>query len=191
MLRRQLTWMPLWKKGEHTIKQPVHVSDVAGAVIAAIRDPDSAGKIYQAVGYLMKIEILAKKNIIFSSSPKRYLLSELVDWFFRIMRRDEKTMYYKRYDMRFDPIFQARVTLANLVSPSYPIGNLHWERIEREHVTDRLEKGVPTLEDLGIQLTAMENQVPWELRPFRYGQYMAYFDDEEVEPVPNPPKVAV
>lgn len=48
--RRQHTYMPLWKKGEATIKQPVYVSDVAAAVVAALRDPDSAGKIYQAVG---------------------------------------------------------------------------------------------------------------------------------------------
>lgn len=46
--------MPLWKKGEHTIKQPVYVGDVAGAVIAAIRDPDTAGKVYQAVGYVLQ-----------------------------------------------------------------------------------------------------------------------------------------
>lgn len=123
-------------------------------------------------------------------SPKRYQLSELVDWFFRVMRRDER-IGYRRYDLRWDPIFQTKVTLTNLVSPSYPIANLHWERIEREHVTDTLERGVPTLEDLGIQLTAMESQVPWELRPFRYAQYYAHFDEEEPEPTPQPPKVAV
>lgn len=55
VLRRQGTFLPLWKKGEYTIKQPVHVSDVAAAVVAAIKDPDSAGKIYQAVGYLLII----------------------------------------------------------------------------------------------------------------------------------------
>lgn len=103
------------------------------------------------------------------------------------MRRDKKWGYW-RYDLRWDPIFKARVTLTNLVSPSYPIGNLHWERIERECVTDKLERGVPTLEDLGIQLTTMESQVPWELRPFRHGQYLAYFDEDETEPVPDPPR---
>lgn len=103
------------------------------------------------------------------------------------MRRGKDWGYY-RYDLRWDPIFKAKVTLANLVSPSYPIGNLHWERIEREHLTDTLEKGVPTLEDLGIQLTAMENQVPWELRPFRYAQYYAHFEEEEATPDPEPPK---
>lgn len=50
VLRRQGPFVPLWKNGKATIKQPVHVSDVAAAVVAAIRDPDSAGKVYQAVG---------------------------------------------------------------------------------------------------------------------------------------------
>lgn len=70
--RRQFRSMPLWHKGEKTIKQPVYVSDIAQGIINAIRDPETAGKVYQAVG------------------PKRYLLSELVDWFHRVMRKDEK-----------------------------------------------------------------------------------------------------
>ena len=48
--RRQGQWMPLWKKGEETIKQPVFVSDLAAGIIAAIKDSDTAGKTYQAVG---------------------------------------------------------------------------------------------------------------------------------------------
>lgn len=104
------------------------------------------------------------------------------------MRRD-KDYGYKRYDMRWDPLFKLKVTLTNLISPSYPIANLHWERIEREYVTDEVIRGVPTLEDLGIQLTAMEDQVPWELRPFRYAQYYAYYEEEEEpEQAPAPPK---
>lgn len=47
--------MPLWKKGEATIKQPVFVSDLVSGIMAAIKDPDTAGKIYQAVGYQSKL----------------------------------------------------------------------------------------------------------------------------------------
>jgi NADH dehydrogenase (ubiquinone) 1 alpha subcomplex subunit 9 len=43
--------VPLWRKGEQTVKQPVFVSDVAAAIVSAVRDPDAAGKTYQAVGY--------------------------------------------------------------------------------------------------------------------------------------------
>lgn len=48
--RHQLRGLPLWKKGENTIKQPVFSSDVAQAIVNAARDPDTAGKTYQAVG---------------------------------------------------------------------------------------------------------------------------------------------
>lgn len=127
---------------------------------------------------------MSPRSTVFS--PKRYQLSELVDWFFRVMRRDDR-YGYKRYDLRFDPFFKLRVTLTNAISPYYPIANLHWERVEREYVTDKLEKGVRTLEDLGIQLTAMEDQVPWELKPFRYAQYYAYIEEQEPGN-PDPPK---
>lgn len=48
-------------------------------------------------------------------------------------------------------------------------------------------KGLPSLEDLGVQLTNMEDQVPWELRPFRAYQY--YMDKIGEFPTPPPPKV--
>ncbi|XP_022902038.1 NADH dehydrogenase [ubiquinone] 1 alpha subcomplex subunit 9, mitochondrial [Onthophagus taurus] len=167
--RRQFGAMPLWKKGEHTIKQPVYVGDVAAAVIAAIRNPDSAGKIYQAVG------------------PKRYYLSDLVDWMYSLMRKSDDRRGYFRYDQRFDPSFAMKVTLTNLVSPSWPLFNLHWERVEREYVTDCVEHGVPTLEDLGVNLTSLENQGPWEIRPLMADLYYGHAADEPF-PQPPPPK---
>lgn len=42
--------MPLWYKGERTEKQPVYVGDVALGIINALKDPDTAGQIYQAIG---------------------------------------------------------------------------------------------------------------------------------------------
>lgn len=59
----------------------------------------------------------------------------------------------------------------------------------QEHVSDVLTPGVRTLEDLGVTLTAMEDQVPWELRPFRAG---AYYDEELGEfEQPAPPQALV
>lgn len=92
--------------------------------------------------------------------PRRYQLAELVDWFHRVMRKDEKWWGYWRYDMRYDPTFMLRVNITEkFLSPSFPLGDLHSERVEREYVTDVVEAGVPTLEDLGVQLTYMEDQV--------------------------------
>uniref|UniRef100_A0A024E3A5 NADH dehydrogenase [ubiquinone] 1 alpha subcomplex subunit 9, mitochondrial n=3 Tax=Drosophila melanogaster TaxID=7227 RepID=A0A024E3A5_DROME len=166
--RRQFRSMPLWHKGEKTVKQPVYVSDVAQAIINAAKDPDSAGRIYQAVG------------------PKRYQLSELVDWFHRLMRKDQKRWGYMRYDMRWDPTFLLKAKLNSFICPGTPIGGLHPARIEREAVTDKVLTGVPTLEDLGVTLTTMEQQVPWELRPYRAA---LYYDAELGEfETPSPPK---
>ncbi|KAF5304584.1 hypothetical protein FQA39_LY09635 [Lamprigera yunnana] len=161
--------MPLWKKGEETIKQPVFVSDVAAGIVNIIKDPDTASKIYQAVG------------------PKRYQLSELVDWFHRIMKKDEE-WGYKRYDMRYDPIFFLKVFVTEKISLSWPIGHLHWEKLEKECVTDIVDPKIPTLEDLCVTLTPMENQVPWELKPFIYQIYHDR-DATDFGMRPIPPKV--
>lgn len=164
--RRQFRSMPLWHKGEKTIKQPVFVSDLAQAIVNIAKDPEVYGKIYQAVG------------------PRRYLLSELVDWFHRVMRKDEKWWGYSRYDLRYDPLFMAKIKFTEIISPSFPLGDLHSERVEREYITDEVLPGVPTLEDLGVQLTNMEDQIPWELRPFRAAQYYDAELDEFEKPAP-------
>ncbi|EAT38719.1 AAEL009414-PA [Aedes aegypti] len=166
--RRQFRGMPLWYKGERTVKQPVHCSDVAQGIVNAIKDSDSQNQVYQAVG------------------PRRYKLSELVDWFHREMRKDADWWGYWRYDLRFDPTFMLKVKLTEFISPSFPVGDLHTERVEREYVTDDVKKGVKTLEDLGVNLTLMEDQVPWELRPFRAA---LYYDAELGEfEKPTPPQ---
>ncbi|KAG8221842.1 hypothetical protein J437_LFUL003218, partial [Ladona fulva] len=138
--RRTLRYMPLWERGENTIKQPVFVSDLATAIVNAIQDRDAVGQVYQAVG------------------PKRYQLGELVDWFHRVMRKDE-SWGYKRIDLRWDLPFQLRITLTEKICPSWPLGYLGWDKMER---------------------------VPWELAPFRAN---LYYDEElgEFQP-PAPPK---
>nr|XP_014091429.1 NADH dehydrogenase [ubiquinone] 1 alpha subcomplex subunit 9, mitochondrial [Bactrocera oleae] len=167
--RRQFRAMPLWFAGERTVKQPVYVSDVAQAIVNCAKDPDTAGQVYQAVG------------------PKRYQLSELVDWFHRVMRKDEKWWGYRRYDMRWDPTFLLKAKFTELICPGQPIGELHVERIERECITDVVRSDIPCLEDLGVQLTSMEEQVPWELRPYRAAQYYDAELGEWEEPAPPKP----
>lgn len=102
--------------------------------------------------------------------------------------RKEKEWGYKRYDLRFDPFFQLRVTLTEKTILNSPIASLHWERVEREHVTDFVDKQLPTLEDLGVTLTEMEDQVPWELKPWIHGLYQGHETDEPYSE-PAPPKV--
>ncbi|CAL8147024.1 unnamed protein product [Orchesella dallaii] len=164
--RRFFQWVPLWYRGERTIKQPVYVSDVAQGVINAIYDQDTAGQTYDIIG------------------PNRYQLGELVDWFFRVMRRDPE-WGYRRTDLRWSPLFQMRITATQKYCPSWPIAYLNWDKIERDHVTDT-PTGNPTLKDLGVILTDMESRMDWELKQFRAA---AYYDEELGEfPPAAPPK---
>lgn len=140
IMRRTIHQLPLWHKGEKTVKAPVFGGDIAQAIVNAARDPETAGKIYQGVG------------------PHRYLLSEICDYLYRVMRKDGE-WGYKRYDSRFDPTFWARVFLNDKLSLSVPMGELHIERVKQEYINDVILEGVPTLEDLGVTLTAMEEQV--------------------------------
>lgn len=57
----------------------------------------------------------------------------------------------------------------------------------QESTTDVVDSSMPTLEDLGVCLTQMEDQVPWELKPFRAHQY--YADKLGEFPTPDPPRV--
>lgn len=53
-------------------------------------------------------------------------------------------------------------------------------------MSDTLTPGLPTLEDLGVTLTNLEEQIHWELKPFRA---QAYYDEELGEfekPLPPP-----
>ncbi|XP_063530311.1 NADH dehydrogenase [ubiquinone] 1 alpha subcomplex subunit 9, mitochondrial [Cydia strobilella] len=162
------TYLTLYRAGLATVKAPVFVSDVAQGIVNAARDPDTRCQVYQAVG------------------PKRYLLADLVDWFYALMRKDEK-WGYRRLDMKFDPVLGVKVALINLLSPGYPYGNVTWEAIEKESTTDVVDPSLPTLLDLGVNLTEMENQAPWELKPFRAYQY---YNDKLGEFVkPENPKV--
>ena len=59
----------------------------------------------------------------------------------------------------------------------------------QDHVTDRFDPSLPTLEDLGVVLTNLEDQAPWELKPYRA---LNYYDEELGEfEKPAPPPVAV
>lgn len=95
-LRRGIKSIGLWNKGEKTIKQPVHQYDVATGVMKLLNDHGKPGHIYDFVG------------------PKRYLLSELVDYIMSILRRQ----YIKRSNMSaqylltcyaFEKIFKKQV----------------------------------------------------------------------------------
>lgn len=100
------------------------------------------------------------------------------------MRKDYEMWGYYRYDMKYDPTMMIKARLTKQFCWGFPLGNVHPERLEREFVSDKVESGVATLEDLGVQLTTMEDQVPWELRPHRALQYYDEALNEFAKPAP-------
>jgi len=161
MWRRGRGCIPLWKKGEETIKAPVYVQDVAFGIMNSLKDPTAVGQTFEAVG------------------PNRFYLSDLMDYFYQILR----WRGYKRIPI--SPLFLAKVFALNQ-SPSNKI--LNFEKLEREHISDVIT-GLPNLEDLGVKLTHIEDQASFELKPYR--MYAYYYDQigEFAEPV-RPPVVS-
>jgi len=151
--------IPLWKRGTKTVKMPVYCSDVAEGVVNALMDPEAEGKTFECVG------------------PNSYLLSELVDYFYRCMRYDVL------YRVPLNPMFTATVKMFNTMPAASPI--LSKERLEREHVSDILT-GVPTLESLNVKLTKIEDRASYELKAFRRHNYYEEKVGEYAEPAPPP-----
>jgi len=56
----------------------------------------------------------------------------------------------------------------------------------QETITDVVSRHYPTLEDLGVELTKLEDRIEWEMRPFR--NYENYEEEVGEFPEPAPPR---
>merc|ERR1711874_505531 len=139
--------IPLWKKGEHTIKQPVFVSDVTEGIIQAIRNSGMEGKNIECVG------------------PQRYYLADLVDYIIRVLRRED---FLKRTDRTM--ILRLKAMLLDKI-PTRSWYNA--DKLEREAITDWTNPGNPTLEDLGVELKQFDELARFFLFPYRRNAYYA------------------
>lgn len=151
-LRRGSDNFPLYKKGLGITKMPVSVNDVASAIYEIIKNPDAAGKIYQIVG------------------PHRYYLHDLMLWIMNEMRMGEDDGF-KITDLRFEPIQLAKV-LAFEMMPGKPIGSLCRETMELEATTDSVDYSMPTLLELGINPSPLEENITWILRHHKFHAYL-------------------
>ncbi|XP_076653290.1 NADH:ubiquinone oxidoreductase subunit 39 [Halictus rubicundus] len=167
-MRRVYKSIPLWEKGEKSEKQPVHISDVAAGITAIATNIRTAGQTYQFIG------------------PKRYTLHEIVKWFYDLATQGEEDPFYAIHPIKHHYLFQMKVTLNEILQNFYPISSLSWEMLEKEHVSDKVLPGVPTLEDLGITPTHMESKVPWEIKPYKFVNKYQQTLGEFV--MPPPPK---
>ncbi|XP_056138031.1 NADH dehydrogenase [ubiquinone] 1 alpha subcomplex subunit 9, mitochondrial isoform X2 [Lampris incognitus] len=143
--------VPLISMGKKTVKQPIHVVDVAKAIISAIQDPDSDGKTYALVG------------------PHRYLLRDLVEYIYAMAHRP-----FVPYPMP-RPLYHliARFFAMNPFEP--------WttpDKVDRFHTTDMKYPGLPGLEDLGIVPSTVEQRAIEILRRHRRSRYLEADLDE-------------
>ncbi|KAM3869816.1 NADH dehydrogenase [ubiquinone] 1 alpha subcomplex subunit 9, mitochondrial [Diretmus argenteus] len=149
-----MTWfggIPLIANGKKTVKQPIHVVDVAKAVISAIKDPDANGKTYALAG------------------PNRYLLHDLVEYVYAVAHRPFKSYPLPR------PLYHIAAQLFAM-NPFEP-----WitpDKVDRFHTTDMKYPGLPGLEELGIVPSTVEQKAIESLRRFRRFRYLdADLDD--------------
>ncbi|XP_064785612.1 NADH dehydrogenase [ubiquinone] 1 alpha subcomplex subunit 9, mitochondrial-like [Oncorhynchus masou masou] len=137
--------VPLISMGKKTVKQPVHVVDVAKAIINAIKDPDANGKTYALVG------------------PNRYLLHDLVEYVYAVAHRPFVPYPIPR------PLYHlvARFFAMNPFEP--------WttpDKVDRFHTTDMKYPGLPGLEDLGIIPASIEQKAIEVLRRHRRFRFL-------------------
>ncbi|TNN15622.1 NADH dehydrogenase [ubiquinone] 1 alpha subcomplex subunit 9 isoform 2 [Schistosoma japonicum] len=157
----QTVFVPLWSYGEHTIKQPVYVGDIARGIINCLHNPESLGQIYEAVG------------------PHRYRLDDIVKWIYLICRYLPSEIYI----IPMNPWFLARTYIYENLGRINPY--LTFERLERESATDILS-GCPTLDDLNVKLTKLEDRINHIVYLFRRDYNYWHAVGEFPEPPPPP-----
>uniref|UniRef100_A0A7N6A826 NADH dehydrogenase [ubiquinone] 1 alpha subcomplex subunit 9, mitochondrial n=1 Tax=Anabas testudineus TaxID=64144 RepID=A0A7N6A826_ANATE len=135
--------IPLIALGKKTVKQPVHVGDVAKAIINAVRDPDANGKTYALVG------------------PNRYLLHDLVEYIYAVAHRPFMPYPLPR------PLYQWNNLVIHPFEPW-----ITPDKVDRFHTTDMKYPGLPGLEDLGITASTVEQKAIEILRRHRRFRYL-------------------
>lgn len=140
--------------GGKTKFQPVHVQDVADAVVAAIARTDTAGRTYELGG------------------PKIYTFRQLLDFVQATINR--KRLYLSLPGFIARPIGMLASLGAKIIPIAPPITADQVTLLKRDNVVGASgEKGVGTIADLGVApLETIESIVPdylWRFRP--YGQF--------------------
>ncbi|MEM7225906.1 MAG: complex I NDUFA9 subunit family protein [Pseudomonadota bacterium] len=127
--------------GGHTRFQPVYVADVADAAMAVLNDPAAAGKTYELGG------------------PEVYSFKALLELLLKEIQR-------KRLFMSIPFEFTGPGAWA---AEQLPVPPLTRDQVELLKTDNVVSEGALTLQDLGIQPTAVELIVPLYLDRFRIG----------------------
>lgn len=130
--------LPIWDYYDGVEKQPVWINDVVSGVERAILDDSANGKTFQAIG------------------PYRYDFYELIEYIRACGGQGKKYDEGEITNLRWDIGLRTMITVAEKLQ-KYPFCT--WERVERDCHTDVVDPNLPTLSDLGVQLTPLETQI--------------------------------
>jgi len=151
---------PIWDYYDGVEKQPVYVGDLVSGIEAAILNDSANGKTFQAYG------------------PHRYRFYDLIEYIRACGGQgpnDECRITNLRWDfLRFYISFLERIQ-------KYPF--LTWERIERDLHSDKIDPKMPSLVDLGVQLSPLERfiAIMAHYRPREHRYEMLYNEREPVK----------
>ena len=106
--------MPLWKRGNDIVKQPLHLSCFGDGIFAALDNPDTMGATIEALG------------------PDRFLLGDLMDWMHEVMHKDPDVWGYRRTDLRWD----IRPLIWAWIIEKLPVG----QKISRGMTIDKIDR---------------------------------------------------
>eukprot|EP00090_Calanus_glacialis_P006165 TRINITY_DN1483_c0_g1_i1.p1 TRINITY_DN1483_c0_g1~~TRINITY_DN1483_c0_g1_i1.p1 ORF type:complete len:443 (-),score=135.49 TRINITY_DN1483_c0_g1_i1:111-1397(-) len=162
--------MPLFGKGEMTVKQPIWMSDLVTGIMNSLYDPAALGETYEAVG------------------PDRLTQHELLTYIYNLTTRSEEAGTFKITELMMDPATMIRAFLIGK-SPFGTVNTFHQynlDRLERDSISDMSEGVYPDLTDLGVKLHTLQDKMPWEVKPWDLYSYYHYEGPEE-KPVVAPP----
>lgn len=129
---------PIWDYYDGVEKQPVFVKDLVSGIEKAMFDDSANGKIFQAVG------------------PYRYNFEELIEFIRACGGQGAKLDDCRITNLRHDWIVRLAISVASAISKN-PF--LTWERVERDSTSDYVDPNLPTLRDLGVELTPLEQHI--------------------------------
>jgi len=167
--------MPLFGKGEMTLKQPIHMSDLVTGIMNSLYDPAAIGETYEAMG------------------PQRLTQHELLTYMYALTTRTKEDGTFKITELMMDPATIARAFIIG----KFPFGTVNTfhqfnlDRLERDSISDMSEGIYPDLTDLGVKLHTLEDKMPWELSPFDLYSYYHYEGPEEKPKVAPPTLVTM
>ena len=139
---RMADWMPGLPLigGGKTRFQPVYVGDLADGIVAALDNPDAAGRTFEAVG------------------PRAYSFEELMVYLLDQIGKHRGLI----------PVPFALAEIQGAILEKLPIKLLTRDQVEMLK-TDNVGTGAPGLEALGVKVHAMEAVAPTWLAAYRKG----------------------